>query len=156
MECKDIDLIKYVESEDVDPSEAKHIQACPQCRKNIKEFSRLSEILTSYYASGLEPESLGQDPRTYEPLPDNLRKVLRRKSVESKTRKAIEALAQKSAKSKQWVEDMVRSALRSPDPMDAPAARDDLTKTSDEPDEKKQTRSESDAERGGQNHNRKK
>ncbi len=156
MECEDIDLIKYMESGDMDPSEAEHIRTCPECRTSMEKFFRASELLTSYYACGLEPESLEQDSSDYAPLPDKLRKALHRKSVETKTRKAMEALAQKSAESRQWVEDMVRSALKVPSPMDAPAARDDLTKTSHEPSEESRQKSEPDSERDRQSHNKEK
>ena len=142
MECEDIDLIRYMESGEMDPAQKEHIRSCPQCRTSLESFSRLSEILTSYYANGLEPESLDQDSSSYASLPDNLRKVLHRKNAETKTRKALEALAQKTAKSKQWVEDMVSSALRVPGPMDAPAARDDLIKTRDDTSEETRTQSE--------------
>ncbi|MFO8031461.1 MAG: hypothetical protein R6U22_02855 [Desulfohalobiaceae bacterium] len=112
--------------EEQDEHEIKeHIQKCPVC---FQAYFLVRDFESSF-----------EEKKSHVSLPENIRQKVRqhqKDTVADRTKLALEKLHAAQGKSRKWIEGLVQGAIQGKTDQPMPAARDDLTRSSRERDQK--------------------
>lgn len=108
-----------------------HMNQCPVCTRAYMELKAFDQEF--------------EEPADISPLPESLQKAVnayRRRASAARTRKVLEKFASQTKKGREWMDEVIKNTFTDKAAHPAPAAREDLTHSKKEAEQKKQDETE--------------